>query len=437
MLFTQNTDVASVLEHRDNTMLRKTFVSAVLTLLSGGIFAQILPYIATIFLAHLFVPTEFGIFALFSSISAAMALGATGRYELAVLLPRKARDADALVLASILIGGSVSIIIAIGFLFIGQPFVLKAAPEGIWGALPFSIFAIVIYQTLMNWCLRHGLYGHITVARFAQAGGGALISIALGWYGCHTGLVVGYIISWVLAAVLYSAFIMHSGQFKITPAIGRIKVNIVHYSSHAVYGAIPALLDSVSVFCVMFIIAHHYGSEYVGQYSLSKQFFYGPISLIVGAVGQVVLRESSQLRLNDKSDFRLFKHVFRYGTYAAALYGLFLLFIAPQVIKLFFGPTWQPAGLLTVILGLGYAMRLVITPLSVFLVSHGAMSRNGAWQVLYFVSINLFFFFKPREPLLFFAVLTVVDVVLYAIYFFLIWSVIHKKGIKMESKCVV
>jgi O-antigen/teichoic acid export membrane protein len=423
---TQQIEAALNLEQK-NTLPRNSFVGAVLTLLSGGVIAQILPYIATIMLAHLFEPTAFGSLALFSSISAAVAIAATGRYELAVLLPRKARDADALVLVAVILGGGVSILCALALLFIWYPFFSTTTDHGSWGALPLAIFAIVVYQTLMNWFLRQGLYLHITIARFVQAAMTALISIGLGWYGYHAGLIVGYVLGWVFAAILFVGLVVYSETFNLRSAVVRMKHNAESYSSHALYGAIPALLDTVSIFCVMFIIYHHYGNGYVGQYNLSKQFFYGPISLIVGAVGQVVLRESSQRRLHEKNDYMLFKRVFRYATYAAVIYVFSLVFIAPAVISIFFGSTWQLAGILTVILSAGYAMRLVVTPLSVFLVSYGAMSVNGAWQVIYFLSINLLFFFNPKNPMVFFGVFTGLDVVLYAIYFFLIWSVVQKK----------
>ena len=296
---TQQIDAALNIEQK-NTLPRSSFVGAVLTLLSGGVIAQILPYIATIMLAHLFLPTEFGSLALFSSISAAVAITATGRYELAVLLPRKARDADALVLVAVILGGGVSILCALALLFVWYPFFSTETNQGSWVALPLAIFAIVVYQTLMNWFLRHGLYLHITIARFVQAAMTALISIGLGWYGYHAGLIVGYVFGWVFAAILFVGLVVYSETFNLRSAVVRMKHNAVTYSSHALYGAIPALLDTVSIFCVMFIIYHHYGNGYVGQYNLSKQFFYGPISLIVGAVGQVVLRESSQRRLHEK-----------------------------------------------------------------------------------------------------------------------------------------
>ena len=78
-------------------MIRKLkkggFLMNVLTLMTGTALAQILLIAISPILTRLYTPAEFGTFALFTSLTSAIAVVAAGRYELAVILPRRHTDA--------------------------------------------------------------------------------------------------------------------------------------------------------------------------------------------------------------------------------------------------------------------------------------------------------------------------------------------------------
>jgi hypothetical protein len=65
----------------------------VLTLVTGTGLAQIIPLAITPILARIYSPEQFGVFALFIAVASSLSVVATGRYELAIMLPRKDVDA--------------------------------------------------------------------------------------------------------------------------------------------------------------------------------------------------------------------------------------------------------------------------------------------------------------------------------------------------------
>ena len=398
-----------------------------MTLLSGGMIAQMLPWLATFLLARLYSPQEFGYLAIFTTLSAAAAIAATGRYEMAIPLPPDESDADSLVLVAAGISLCVSSVLSLVL------FCLPSLVPGIsqWHearyTLPLAVFAIALYQILTYRFLRKGLYRQISVTRFVQAGSTVLISILAGYLAYQGGLVLGYVSGWAIGALLYVLLTLRRHPFNLRRAAAGMKQNASRFYHHALYGAIPALLDSVSIFSIIFIISHHYGSDYAGQYNLSRQFAYGPASLIAGAIGQVLFRESSQRLMTQQEDISLFRTISRYLLYAALLYTPLLIVASPDLFPLLFGQAWKTAGLLTAILAVSYGIRLIVSTLSSFLLAHRALRINGAWQAGYFIIINSLYFFHPETALDFFICLAVVDLVLYGLYFMLIRHVVYKR----------
>ena len=93
------------------------FFRNVLILSSGTALAQLIPLIIAPFLSRIYSPEEFGRLALYLAITQILGSLATGRYELAILLPKEERKGVQLTLLSIFISVAVSLIALIGVLF--------------------------------------------------------------------------------------------------------------------------------------------------------------------------------------------------------------------------------------------------------------------------------------------------------------------------------
>lgn len=70
-----------------------SFIKKIITLMSGTVLSQIINFFAMIVIVKIYSPEEFGEYALFSSISAVLVVMLAGRYELAIILPKKSRFA--------------------------------------------------------------------------------------------------------------------------------------------------------------------------------------------------------------------------------------------------------------------------------------------------------------------------------------------------------
>ena len=81
--------------------------------MTGTGLAQAIPIAISPILTRIYTPEEFGVFALYMAIASILTVLVTGRYEMAILLPKKDRDAMSLVALSIALSFFISIILLI------------------------------------------------------------------------------------------------------------------------------------------------------------------------------------------------------------------------------------------------------------------------------------------------------------------------------------
>ena len=74
-------------------MAKSEFNKNVLLLASGTAFAQALPIVISPILTRIYTPSDFGTLSLFIAIVSIFASIANGRYELAIMLPKKDENA--------------------------------------------------------------------------------------------------------------------------------------------------------------------------------------------------------------------------------------------------------------------------------------------------------------------------------------------------------
>jgi len=76
-----------------NIKPKAEFTRNVLTLMTGTTIAQAIPIAISPILTRIYTPEDFGILALFMAVSSIFGSIANGRYELAIMLPKKDEDA--------------------------------------------------------------------------------------------------------------------------------------------------------------------------------------------------------------------------------------------------------------------------------------------------------------------------------------------------------
>ncbi|MBK6912262.1 MAG: oligosaccharide flippase family protein [Ignavibacteriales bacterium] len=177
---------------------KSQFSKNFLTLFSGSVIAQIIPLIASPFIARLFPPSEFGLLAIFAAIESFLLIFSSMQYELAIMLPEDDSEAFHLLILSLLITLIVTIISALTILIFNYKIaILLNSPElaGWLFLIPIEILILGSFKSLNVWASRYKKYRRISFRQITQSITQSVSKIIFGLLDFISGgLIVGMIL---------------------------------------------------------------------------------------------------------------------------------------------------------------------------------------------------------------------------------------------------
>mgnify|MGYP001825538180 FL=1 len=172
-----------------------TFAIDVAKLAGGTTLAQILTVLVAPILARLYEPSAFGTAAVFASLATVIGVVACLRYEQAVMLPERDKDAANLlaicVLSALAVSGATVVLVLLG----RSPIVgLLRAPDlasYMW-LLPLVVLTNGIFVALSYWNSRTKRFGRLSIAGVSRAFVTSGSQLAMGVTGsAHAGALIG------------------------------------------------------------------------------------------------------------------------------------------------------------------------------------------------------------------------------------------------------
>jgi O-antigen/teichoic acid export membrane protein len=379
-------------------MPQSQFARNVVTLMTGTSIAQAIPIAISPILTRLYTPEDFGVFALYMAIASIVAVLVTGRYELAIMLPKK--DSDAINIVALSIGLSCiisSILLLIIYVFNSQITNLLGSPAvSSWlYFVPASTLLMGIYQSLNYWSNRKGHYKRMALSRMMQSGSGSLTQLAGGYNAMGaSGLVSGQIVGQTLSTVLLGRLIYREDQEDLHKVNrNRISALAKKYSQFPKYLILGQLANVASGQMPLILLSSFFGPAIAGFYALSQRTISAPMALVGGAIGDVFRSEAASTYNKIGNCKVIFlKTVFRLAVFAI-LPLLPIIFFGPWLFSLIFGEQWRTAGEIAAILSAMVFFQTISSPLSQTVLLAGMQAIDLAWQLLRLLTAGLSFYF--------------------------------------------
>lgn len=387
---------------------------------AGNIIGQGLVLIATLWLARMYSPAEFGLFAVVLVISNISVALASLRFDIAIPAASE-EDAQGLtVLAVLSILASATVITLALWLanrmgLISLPLVDGQAP------LVFAtILASGAFQTLSARLVRAERFKAVGLLR----GGQALTFVALASVPA-IGLLWAQALSlaWGLTVVPVAVLAARRlGPGKIAEILRRQwKLPLLSLPG--------AALDVLGYSMIIWVLIAAYGASDAGTYSQLQRLVGGPLMLISISLGQVLLRQTVDHATDPQALRALTIRVL------LALGGMMTLMVlgvavaGAPVLRLVLGEQWTIAPMMAVLITVAVGVRACVSPLSSALVTLRRFGVGLAWQATYFTSAVILFPIMARRLDFhsFVAFYALHELVLYTLYFALIWRAISRK----------
>lgn len=367
----------------------------ILTLMMGTSVAQALPIAISPILTRLYTPEDFGVLAIFVSITAIFGVIANGRYELAVMLPDRDEDALSVVVLGVLIALFLSLFLLIlVILFNGDIAMILGNKEiGVWlYFVPVTVFFMGFFNALSYYSNRKRDYKSIARATVDKSFVLAGIQLLLGWIKLGGG---GLILGQVASSVFSNARLIRP----LCKEVHGLKVSkeaIVsvakRYKNFPLYSMWAALASSLSVNLTNILVSQFFSLSVLGHYAFCQRVFGVPMSLVGTSISRVFYQKATQ----ERRDFGHAKESFDGALKKLFLIGapffVLLFFVVEDVFGFVFGASWVVAGHYAKIMTPLFFFRFVGAALSVTNSVFEKQRVSLLWQIgLLFISLFLLF----------------------------------------------
>lgn len=401
---------------------------SIATLMSGTVVAQLATFAATPVLTRLYSQEAYGVAGVYAAVLNTASVLVTGRYELAIPGAKDERAAGSVLALCLALALGVSGV-AFATLLIWPGLASKAFADSEasewWALLPLSLFVWGAYQAFSFWCNRDGQFARLAASRLVRSGLTVVAAIALaGVAGGAGGLILASVggqigaLLWLARDVLKPGLPVHLLDWR-----GWREQAAAHRDLPLFY-ATSSVLDNFAIAAPLLFMNWYHGSAAAGALNLVVLVLGTPVNLVAESVGQVFFRQVAMARRGHVSVRPVVR---RYvlgllGVAVPALVGL--LIAAPVVFETLFGPGWRQAGEYARWLAIPYALKFVISPLSVILPAAGWVKLGAGWKTCYALTTTGALLYGGRfGPIGLLAALTINDLVLYSVYLLIIWRV--------------
>lgn len=372
------------------------FTAHAFTLMTGTAIGQAISFGVSPVLTRLYLPDEFGVFALFLSIASLVSVVSAGRYEFAIVLPENEQDAVNVLALSAMLVLIVSIACLLLVLLFGYFFMRNGSPgqhNSLIYYIPCFVFITGLYQCFVFWNNRRKNFRYSSLSRIALSAGTALVSVFLGYYGIgYKGLIFGAIVGQTSATALLCWFFYREEGMKVgSISIAKLKEVAERYSSFPKINVIHVLIDALSASGIIFIIAYYFGSAVVGYYSFMMRIIQAPASLVSSSVSQVFYQKASETFASGKDLAGLIRDLTKRLAALGVIPALILLATGPLIFRVVFGSKWEIAGVYARILTPYIFMYFLAAPLAFipFIVNKQKQSLmvSAIGNIIFFSSI--------------------------------------------------
>jgi len=375
---------------------KSEFARNVVTLMTGTSIAQAIPIAISPILTRLYSPEEFGLFALYMAISSIAAVLVTGRYELAIIVPKKDEDAINIVALSIFLSLIISAIIFVIVLVFNQEIstLLNTAEISNWlYFIPVTTLIIGVYQSLNYWSNRKGHYKRMALSRVIQSGSTSTVQLSAAPMAiASAGLVVGQLVGQVLSTTQLGWLVYRDDNHFINKVKKTRMIALARkYVNFPKFLVLAHGFNIGSSQMPIILMGSFFGAGVAGFYMLTQRVLGAPTTIIAGAIGDVFRQEASKAYTHYGSCKEIYLKAFKRLLIISFLPFMLAFFIAPDFFSLVFGENWRISGVYAQVLMPMFFLRFITSPLSSMFIIAQAQKVDLAWQVgLFFLVVISF-----------------------------------------------
>lgn len=368
--------------------LKGEFAKNTLTLSVGTAIAQAFPIVFYPILGRLYSPSEFGLLATLSAITAILVVVGTAKYEGSILIAETKSDA-ANIIGFTLILSFITLLFAYFILLLMGNLLtvwLKEPDIKLWLIVcPVSAFVIIIFNCYNEWCVKNKYYLHLATNKITNAAAttlGKLMFAFISLFG--NGLVIGDVAGRIISASGCTyRFLKYDKPYFMNVSFKGMRMMALRYIEFPKYFLPAQILNTVGFSLPVFLIGSYFNSKEVGYYAMTLNVLSVPMSVLSLAIRDV-FRQRAQQEYQQNGNCRdIYNRLFRLLGIWSFTGTLLIFFLLPQVFSIALGSQWKIAGEYSQILLPMMAINFIGTALEGVLIISEKLKSILIWQIYY------------------------------------------------------
>lgn len=338
--------------------------------LSGGTtIAQIMGILVLPILSRIYSPADFGLYALFFSISNILLIVSTWQYEMAIVLPKKHDESVSLFFLSILLVFIMSLLFLL-FLIFFNDFILNLLKlknlSTLFFLIPFHIFISGFYQSLRYLNSRNNAFGNSAKSAVINSGTTYLLQILFGISLVNrSGLIVGSILGSFLGTIFLLGV---SIKFISTKSINltKIKKVLYKYKKFPIFTTPGSFIASLGAQLPVILLTSLFGPIFSGFYSIANKAISIPSRIVASSISEVSYKHISDI-VHDEKLLSNYMEKSMAGLLQISIIPFLLVLLFGRLLaSIFLGDQWSIAGMYIQILSPFVFLQLLGAPIGVF-----------------------------------------------------------------------
>lgn len=365
---------------------KSEFSRNVLTLMTGTTIAQAIPIVISPILTRIYTPEDFGLLAFYMAFISIGASIVTGKYEAAILLPKREEHAKYVFYISLIFACICSLILLIVFIVFNDLFKnIFDMNNIIFYFIPLGIFLFAIYAVLLQWANRKKEYINMNKNRLIQSSSVSIFQLLIGFfYKVSFGLIYSDIIGRIISVIFILKRTLKQIKIQVF-SLKKMYFLIIEYKKFPKFEMPATVLNITSYELVYIIIPIYFSSITAGLYFLVFRVLMIPIGFIGTAVTEVFKNRAIEDLEQYKSCRNIYNKIFLL-LFSIGIFPVLIVFVFGQdIFSFIFGEEWREAGLYAQILAPLALLRLISAPLSYIFIIRKKLELDLITQFLFFV----------------------------------------------------
>lgn len=404
---------------------KSEFSRNVLTLMTGTTIAQAIIIAISPILTRLYSPEDFGVYAFFTAITSIFGSIANGRYELAIMLPKKDEDAINITALGFIINVSLSLFLLFVIIIFHDVILdlLNNKEISPWlYFVPISVFLMGCFNLLNYFNNRKKYYKDLAKANVYKSIGAAVVQLVFGFLKAGAiGLVSGQIFSQFFANTKLLKNILK--ERILISKIKKIKMIALakKYINHPKYLTFSHGMSTIYLQIPTFFITKFYDLTTLGFYSFANRIVSLPGSLIASSIGDVFRQRATEDYHKYKRFDRIFLKTFFATVKISLLPFIIIYFIVEDLFAFVFGEHWRIAGIYAKILIISEFFSFIITPVdkAALIVNNiGYILRWHIWRFIFYFFWSILSFLIKADIKIYLYGIVCINIFFYLIDFY-------------------